>query len=165
MDQSLNLADTLELLLAIRDSQMGLIQWWASITLVLMAVAYFGRKHMNQPMALVLLLIYVSFSYAMVHMAFQLGAQQSQMARYLSSISIQDDWTYSVTNTIARLQLPLSFFVALVVMIAGAFLACVGSLLMCMYRRNSQNETRRRPILSTRKVNGAMIFKSGANAL
>jgi hypothetical protein len=120
---------------------MGLILWWVSATFVLIAVAYFGRKLLNQTMAVVLLVLYTSISYAMVHMVFLLGLQQSHLARYLSSLDIQPGWTYSLIDNVGNMQLTSSFFIALVIMFAGAFLAGVGSLIMCMYRRSENQDS------------------------
>lgn len=136
MDQSLNVADTLELLLVVRDSQLDLIQWWVSATLVLIAIAYFGRKQLNPKMALAVLLLYVPFSYAMVHMGFQLTVQQTEMARYLTSTWNEDVWTRYLIDIIATPPLPVSFYTALAVALGGAFLVAAGLLVMCINRRS-----------------------------
>ena len=39
-----------------------LTQWWASMSLGLILLAHFGRKSLNLPIVIVILLVYVSFS-------------------------------------------------------------------------------------------------------
>ena len=110
------------------DRSFGLLQWWASMTVGLVAISHFAGKRLNFSLLVVLIGLYCAFSAYMAALLNLIGREQFS---YLESLRQLEDGGLALTEA-GRFALASSEEASLVALIffaavvLGSFLASVG---------------------------------------
>lgn len=134
-------AEILELSALARSNLISAIQWWASVTFGLIALAHFGRKTLNLPLVIIVISLYVAFSGWVGNLVVAQIAELGDLAADLRSLAT-DSYELSQTGSSLALGLSPSSAIAIsllaAVAIFGTFFSGIGYLIWTYRSRSAE---------------------------
>ena len=119
--------ELLTLLSETQNSIVGLLQWWASISLALMVVGHFAGDKLTWPLVISILTLYTGFTILIWLLNQQRGADLENLFRELQSLETLTQVGSAKANS--ESENPIAFVVAGLLSYLGTYLAAVAYLL------------------------------------
>jgi len=137
----MNEAQILELVYLARGEQLSLLQWWGGTTFALLTVAHFARKNLNLFLVLLILLLYISFTFYVVIYSTRGDLILSGL---LDDIRVIQETTGQISAASVSLlqesyldEVPFFFFIFSTIFLPGMFFGSIGYVIF-MYIKGRQ---------------------------